>query len=121
MQDTHSAISQLNSKEAETVNLIENAQIDTFKAPCCCFKNVPNTAFTIVGTINVTIDCKKNKVSNLNQEKHILDCKSRQQVAWFVFCFKIQFVCKDDDFLAFKANELKFLYHDVQDGYTKWD
>ena len=109
MQDTHSAINKLNSKEVETVNLIENAQRDTFKAPCCCFENVPNTALTIVCTINVSIDCKKNKVSNINQEKNILDCKSRQQVAWFVFCFKIKIVCKDDDFLAFKATEnLKF-------------
>ena len=109
MQDTHSAINKLNSKEVETVNLIENAQRDTFKAPCCCFENVPNTALTIVCTINVSIDCKKNKVSNINQEKKILDCKSRQQVAWFVFCFKIKIVCKDDDFLASKANEnLKF-------------
>ena len=69
---------------------IENAQSDTFKAPCCCFENVPNTALTIVCTINVSIDCKKNKVSNLNQEKNILDCKSRQQVGWFVFCIKIK-------------------------------
>ena len=28
--------------------IIENAQSDTFKAPCCCFENVPNTALTIV-------------------------------------------------------------------------
>ena len=111
-----------------TVNVIENAQSDTFKAPCCCFENAPNTALTIVCTINVSIDCKenkvsikapcccfenapntaltivctinvsidckKNKVSNLNQEKNILDCKSRQQVAWFVFCFKIKLCVK---------------------------
>ena len=42
--------------EAE-LQLIENAQSDTFKAPCCCFENVPNTALTIVCTINVSIDC----------------------------------------------------------------
>ena len=80
-------------KRLEAVNLIENAQRDTFKAPCCCFENVPNTALTIVCTINVSIDCKKNKVSNLNQEKNILDYISRQQVAWFVFCFKIKRLC----------------------------
>ena len=55
----------------------ENAQSDTFKAPCCCFENAPYTALTIVCTINVSIDCKKNKVSNLNQKKNILDCRSR--------------------------------------------
>ena len=64
-------------KEAETVNLIENAQRDTFKAPCCCFENAPNTALPIVCTINVSIDCKKNKVSNPFSRKNILDCKSR--------------------------------------------
>ena len=92
-------------KEVETVNLIENVASDTFKAPCCCFENAPNTALTIVCTINVSIDCKKNKVSNLNQEKNILGCSSRQQVAWFEFCFKIKILCKDDDFLAFNAND----------------
>ena len=76
------------------MNLIENAQSDTFKALCCCFENAPNTALTIVCTINVSIDCKKNKVSTLNQEKNILDCKSRQQVAWFVFCFKVKLCAK---------------------------
>ena len=76
------------------LSIIENAQSDTFKAPCCCFENVPNTALTIVCKINVSIDCKQNKVSNLNQEKNILDCKSRQQVAWFVFCFEIKLCAK---------------------------
>ena len=28
--------------------IIENAQSDTFKALCCCFENVPNTALPIV-------------------------------------------------------------------------
>ena len=79
-------------KEVETVNLIENAQKDTFKAPCCCFENVTNTALTIVCTINMSIDCKKNKVSNPFTRKNILDCKSRQEDAWFVFCFKINCV-----------------------------
>ena len=52
------------------------------------------TLITIVCTINVSIDCKKNKVSNLNQEKNILDCKLRQQVAWFVFRFRAKLCAK---------------------------
>ena len=32
-----------------------------------CFEYVPYTALTIVCTINVSIDCKKNKVSNPNE------------------------------------------------------
>ena len=119
MQVTHSEINRLNSKKVETVNIIENAQSDTFKAPCCCFENAPNTALTIVYTINVSIDCKKNKVSNLNQEKNILDCKSRQQVAWFVFCFKIKMCAKMMFSLLLQLHILKFLYHDVQDGNAK--
>ena len=37
------------------------------------FEYVPYTAFTIVCTINVSIDCKKNKVSNPNERENILD------------------------------------------------
>ena len=65
-----------------------------------CFEYVPYTPLTIVCTINVSIDCKKNKVSNPYTRKNILDCKSKQQDAWFVFCIKIKFVCKDDGSLA---------------------
>ena len=32
-----------------------------------CFEYVPYTALTIVCTISVSIDCKKNKVSNPNE------------------------------------------------------
>ena len=39
-------------------------QRDTFKAPCCCFENVPNTALTVVWTINVSIDCNGFEVPN---------------------------------------------------------
>ena len=67
--------------------LTENAERHTFKAPCSCFENAPYTELTIVCTINVSIDSKKNEVSNLNQEKNILDCNTRQSVALFVFCF----------------------------------
>ena len=59
-----------------------------------CFEYVPYTALTIACTINVSIDYKKNKVSNPFTRKNIIDCKSRQQVAWFVFCFKIKLCAK---------------------------
>ena len=59
-------------KQPENVNLIENAQSDTSKAPCCSFDNIPNTAITIVCTINLSIDCMKNKVSTLPWKKNML-------------------------------------------------
>ena len=59
-------------KEIETVNLPENAQSDTFKAPCCCFENAPNTALTIVCTINVSIDCNWFDAPNPSTRKNIL-------------------------------------------------
>ena len=49
------------SWEMARTPLMENAQSETFKGPCCCFENAPNTALTIVWTINVSIDCKNNK------------------------------------------------------------
>ena len=65
-------------KQPETVNLIENAQRH-FQGPLLgCFEYVPYTALTIVCIISVSIDCKKNKVSNPNDRKNILDCKSKQ-------------------------------------------
>ena len=76
--------------QPETVNLIENAQRHCQGSLFGCFEYVPYTALIIVCTINVTIDCKKNKVSNPFTRKDILDCKSRQEDAWFVFCFKIK-------------------------------
>ena len=69
---------QAHVKQPETVNLIENAQSDTFKARCCCFENVPNTALTIVYTINMSIDCNWFEVSNPFTRKNILKRKSRQ-------------------------------------------
>ena len=72
------AINKINSKRLRLVNLIENAQSDMFNAPCCWFENAPNTALTIVYTINVSIYCKRNKVSNAFTSKNVLDCKSRQ-------------------------------------------
>ena len=53
-----------------SMKLTENAS--TFKAPCCCFENVPNTALTIVCTLYVSIDCNGFDVSNLPQKKNIL-------------------------------------------------
>ena len=58
---------------------------DTFKDSLFgCFEYLPYTALTIVCTINVSIDCKNNKVSNPNERKNIIDYKTRQEVAWFV-------------------------------------
>ena len=45
---THTEQSTSSTSEAETVNLTENAQSDTFKAPCCCFEYAPYTVLTIV-------------------------------------------------------------------------
>ena len=45
---THTQQSTSSTSEAETVNLTENAQSDTFKAPCCCFEYAPYTVLTIV-------------------------------------------------------------------------
>ena len=89
----------------------ENAERHTFKAPCCCFENAPYTELTIVCTINVSIDCKKNEVPNLNKEKNILDCNTRQSVALFVFVFKI-IVYKDDDFSVLTAT--KFINENIE-------
>ena len=74
--------------------LIENAQRHFQGSLFGCFEYVPYTALTIVCTINVGIDCKKNKVSNPFTRKNILDYKSRQQVAWFMFCIKIKLCAK---------------------------
>ena len=41
--------------------------------------------YTVVCTINVSIDCNLNEVPNLNKEKNILDCNSSQSVALFFF------------------------------------
>ena len=58
---------------SECMSLIENSQRH-FQGPLLgCFEYVPYTAPTIVCTINVSIDCKKNKVSNPIIRKNILD------------------------------------------------
>ena len=71
--------------------ILENAQRDTFKAPCCCLENAPSTALTIVCTINVSIDCKKNKVSNLNQEKIYLIVNQDNKLLGL--CFVLKYNC----------------------------
>ena len=59
-------------KKLRLVNLRENPERHTFKAPCCCFENAPYTELTIVCTINVSIDGKKNEVCSLLVERNIL-------------------------------------------------
>ena len=67
----------LSNQQAELrlrlVNLIVNAQRHFQGSLFGCFEYVPYTALTIVCIINVSIDCKKNKVSNPNERKNILD------------------------------------------------
>ena len=53
--------------------IIENAQRHFQGSLFGGFEYVPYTALTIVCTINVSIDCKKNKVSNPIRTKNILD------------------------------------------------
>ena len=48
-------------------------QKGTFKAPCCCFENAPNTALTVIWTINVSIDCNWFQLPNPNERKNIPD------------------------------------------------
>ena len=59
------------------VLVIENAQRHFQGSLFSCFEYVPYTALTIVCTINVSIDCKENKVSNHFTRKNIYDYKSR--------------------------------------------
>ena len=68
----------MNRPNTETVNLIENAQRHFQGSLFGCFEYVPYTALTIVCTINVSIDCKKNKLPqgkiylNINQDNEML-------------------------------------------------
>ena len=64
---------QAQPKEVETVNLTENVAKDTSKGSLFdCSENVSNTALTIVGTINVSIDCDWFQVPNPSTRKNIL-------------------------------------------------
>ena len=58
--------------------VIENAQRHFQGSLFGCFEYVLYISLSIVCTINVSIDCKKNKVSNPFTRKNILDYKSRQ-------------------------------------------
>ena len=79
-------------------------QKDTFKAPCCCFEDVPNTALTVVWTINVSIDCNWFQVPNPNKRKiYLIENQDDKMLGLFMF-FKI-IVCKDDDFSAFRTTK----------------
>ena len=93
----------------QLVTLTENAERHTFKAPCCCFENAPYTELTFVCTINMSIDCKKNEVPNLNKEKNILDCNTRQSCLCFVFKIIVR---KDNDFSALTA--IKFINENIE-------
>ena len=53
-----------------------------------CFEYVPYTAITIVCTINVSIDCKKNKVSNPFQGKIYLIENQRNEMLGLCFVLK---------------------------------
>ena len=58
MQDTHSAKEDSVENSPETVNLTENAEQHTFKAPCCCFENTPHTGLLFIRqSMYVSIDC----------------------------------------------------------------
>ena len=66
---------QTQPKEAETVNLTENAQKGSLVD---CQEDVPYTALTIVCTINVSIDCDWFQVPKPSTRKNILKIKSSQ-------------------------------------------
>ena len=70
---THTQQSTSSSESLRLLILQKMLQKDTFKAPCCCFENVPNTALTVVCTINVSIDCNWFQVPNPNKRKNIFD------------------------------------------------
>ena len=73
VQDTHSAINKIKRNSLRFDNLIENSQSHFQGSLFGCFEYVPYTALTIVCIINVSIDCKKNRVSNPTRRKNILD------------------------------------------------
>ena len=80
-------------------------QKDTFKDPCCCFENVPNTALTIVCTIYVSIDYNGFDVPNLTSEEKYTQIKIQDNEMLGLCLFLKIIVCKDDDFSAFRATK----------------
>ena len=74
--------------ELYTVEIIENAQRHFQGSLLGCFEYVPYTALTIVCTINVSIDCKKNKVSNPVQGKiYLIENQSNEMLG---LCFVLK-------------------------------
>ena len=68
--------------------IIENAQRHFQGSLLGCFEYVPYTALTIVCTINVSIDCKKNKVSNHSTRKvYLIENQSNEMLG---LCFVIK-------------------------------
>ena len=66
---------------------MENAQRHFQDSLFGCFEYVPYTALTIVCAINVSIDCKKNKVSNPFTRENILDCEDNEMLG---LCFVLK-------------------------------
>ena len=78
--------------------VVENAQRHFQDSLFGCFEYVPYTVLTIVCTINVSI--RINYLILLQGKIYLIENQDNE---------KNKIVCKDDDFLAFKANEnLKF-------------
>ena len=66
-------------------------QKDTFKAPCCCFENVPNTKLTVVWTINVSIDCNGFQVHSPNERKiYLIEIQDDEMLGLLMF---FKFLC----------------------------
>ena len=61
-------------KEAETAQSNRKYSKTLSRLLVWLLEYVPYTALTIVCRINVSIDCKKNKVSNPFTRKNKLDC-----------------------------------------------
>ena len=75
-------------KQPVTVNLIENAQRHFQGSLFGCFEYVPYTALIIACTINVSIDCKKKKVSNPSQGKIYLVINQSNELLGLCFVLK---------------------------------
>ena len=68
--------------------IIENAQRHFQRSLLGCFEYVPYTALTIVCTINVSIDCQKNKVSNPSTRKiYLIENQSNEMLG---LCFVLK-------------------------------
>ena len=75
-------------KKPRLVNLIQNAERDFQGSLFGCFEYVPYTALTIVCTINVRIDCKKNRVSNpFTRKKYLIENQDNEMLG---LCFVLK-------------------------------